>query len=203
VMMSTYAAFGWGPVLWGRVLFSFLVAAVIGWIFHIAKPQEILLPAIGAAHAAACQHHHGTPAPNPVPVGKRIQQALNTAGDDFLDMARYLIVGSVLAATMQTLVPQSALLAVGQGPVISVVVMQVLAFVLSVCSTVDAFLALAFSGLFTTGSLITFLTFGPMVDIKSSLMFLSVFQRRVVLYLILLPLALTLLIGVFWNLNVG
>jgi hypothetical protein len=204
VMVSTYAAFGWGPVLWGRVAFSFLIAAVIGLIFHIARPQEILQPSISAAHAASCHADHHAPAtPGAAQWGERIQRSLNTAGDDFLDMARYLIIGSILAAAMQTVVPQSALLQIGQGPVLSVLAMQALAFVLSVCSTVDAFLALAFSSTFTTGALISFLTFGPMVDIKSSLMFLGVFQRRIVFYLIVLPFLLTLLIGIFWNLNVG
>ncbi|MEZ4615491.1 MAG: permease [Caldilineaceae bacterium] len=204
VILSTYAAFGWGPVLWGRLGFSALVAVIVGAIFHIARPSEILLPHISHSHSQACEHHHhhtGTTAKAALPV--RIQQALTTAGDDFLDMARYLIIGSLLAATMQTVISQSALLAIGQGNITSVLAMQTLAFVLSVCSTVDAFLALAFSGLFTTGSIITFLTFGPMVDIKSALMFLGVFQRRVVLYLIILPLLLTLLIGIFWNLNLG
>ncbi len=204
VMISTYAAFGWGPVLWGRVGFSFLVAAIIGLIFHLAQPREILLPQVNAAHDVACQHNHQAEPGKPQQgLGTRFQQALMTAGDDFLDMARYLILGSLLAAAMQTLVPQTALLAIGQGPVLSVLGMQALAFVLSVCSTVDAFLALAFSSAFTTGSIISFLTFGPMVDIKSSLMFLGVFQRRIVLYLIVLPFLLTLLIGIFWNLNIG
>jgi uncharacterized membrane protein YraQ (UPF0718 family) len=203
VMLSTYAAFGWGPLLWARVIFSFVIAAIIGLVFHFAKSQEILLPQVHAAHAAACHMHDQPVAAATTPLGKRIQKALNTAGDDFLDIVRYLIIGSILAASMQTLVPQSALLAIGRGSVLSVLAMQALAFVLSVCSTVDAFLALAFTGSFTTGSILTFLTFGPMVDIKSSLMFMGVFQRRVVLYLILLPLVLTLLLGVFWNLNVG
>lgn len=197
VMISTYAAFGWGPVLWGRVAFSFLVAALVGLLFHLAQPREVLLPTVHYH-----DHHHHASAPTQR-LGARIQTALMTAGDDFLDMARYLIIGSILAATMQTLVPQTILLAIGQGPVLSVLAMQALAFVLSVCSTVDAFLALAFSGAFSTGSLISFLTFGPMVDIKSSLMFLGIFQRRVVLYLIVLPFLLTLLIGIFWNLNIG
>ncbi|MCE7984338.1 MAG: permease [Caldilinea sp. CFX5] len=197
VMISTYAAFGWGPVLWGRIAFSFLVAAIVGLLFHLAQPREVLLPGV-QYH----DHHHHPVAPNQR-LGARIQNALMTAGDDFLDMARYLIIGTILAASMQTLVPQTTLLAVGQGPVLSVLAMQALAFVLSVCSTVDAFLALAFSGVFSTGSIISFLTFGPMVDIKSSLMFLGIFQRRVVLYLIVLPFLLTLLIGIFWNLNVG
>ena len=223
VIFSTFAAFGWGPVLWGRVVFSVLVAFVVGLIFHLARPREILLPQTLGARGGGDQgggdqgggdqgggdqgggdqggdHEHGHAHPDPRP---RIWQALALAGDDFLDMGRYLIVGALLAAAMQTLVPQSTLLAVGQGPVISVFVMMVVAFVLSVCSTVDAFIALAFSSAFTTGSLLGFLVFGPMVDIKSSLLFLGVFRRRTVLYLILLPLALVAVIGVFWNVQVG
>jgi uncharacterized protein len=203
VILSTQAAFGWGAILVGRVLISVLVATVIALLFHLAKPRQILLPQVNTAHHAAHEHHHHHHVEAKQPIALRARQALNTAGDDFLDMSRYLIIGSMLAATMQTVVPQSALLAVGQGSIISVLVMQALAFVLSVCSTVDAFLALAFSGAFTTGSILAFLTFGPMVDIKSSLMFLGVFQRRIVLYLILLPFLLTLFAGIFWNLNIG
>jgi hypothetical protein len=42
-----------------------------------------------------------------------------------------------------------------------------------------------------------------MVDIKSSLMFLGVFRRAVVVRLILLPFILSLLMGVTWNLLMG
>ncbi len=205
VILSTYSAFGWGPIFVGRIVFSFLIAVVVGLIFSRAKPEEVLLPAVCQAHHDACchVHDHDHHEHAPAPLGRRFAQAFTLAGDDFLDMARYLIAGSMLAAAMQTLVPQSALLAVGQGPVISVVVLQALAFVLSVCSTVDAFLALAFAGTFTTGAVVAFLVFGPMVDIKSSLMFLGVFQRRAVAYLIVLPLVLSLLMGVWWNLNLG
>ena len=194
VIVSTYAAFGATPVFWGRLVVSLLVAVTVGVIFAAAQAREVLLPNV----AAMCGCSHAAPAD--LPVGVRTRQALNTAGDDFLDMARYLIVGSMLAAAMQTLVPQALLLSVGQGPVVSVLVMQALAFVLSICSTVDAFLALAFAGTFTTGSIVAFLTFGPMVDIKSALMFLGVFRRRIVVYLIVLPLLLTMFIGILWNL---
>lgn len=212
VILSTYSAFGWGPIFVGRIVFSFLIAVVVGLLFSRARPEEVLLPALYQSHHDACCHVHDHGADHDhahdhhrpqAPFTQRVGQALNLAGDDFLDMVRYLIAGSMLAAAMQTLVQQSTLLAVGQGPVISVVVMQALAFILSVCSTVDAFLALAFAGTFTTGSVVAFLVFGPMVDIKSSLMFLGVFQRRVVAYLILLPLVLSLLMGIWWNLNLG
>jgi uncharacterized membrane protein YraQ (UPF0718 family) len=39
-----------------------------------------------------------------------------------------------------------------------------------------------------------------MVDIKSTLMFLGVFRRRSVAYLVLLPLLVNVLIGMFINL---
>ncbi len=216
VIFSTYAAFGWGPVLWGRVAFSMLVAFSVGLIFHLARPREILLPETLASsrprddHEDCDNHEHGHDHGHDHEhdhehSGSRpgIWQALVMAGDDFLDMGRYLIVGAMLAAIMQTVVPQSTLLTIGQGPIISVFVMMALAYILSVCSTVDAFIALAFSNAFTTGSLFGFLVFGPMVDIKSSLLFMGVFRRRTVLYLILLPLALVAVIGVFWNVQVG
>jgi len=202
VIISTYAAFGWGPVLLGRVGITVLIAFAVGLLFHQAKPGDILLPNVLRAHQTAPTRH----APARVSAGAqsgRVWSAFHTAGDDFLDMARYLIAGSMLAAAMQTLVPRELLLSIGQGPVVSVIAMQILAFVLSVCSTVDAFLALAFTGTFTTGSILAFLTFGPMVDIKSSLMFLGVFQKRTVVYLIVLPFLMSLFIGLFWNLNIG
>jgi uncharacterized membrane protein YraQ (UPF0718 family) len=198
VIASTYSAFGWGPILLGRLGFTLLVAFGVGFLFHFARPEEVLLPE--SANESVEPHTHlEDPPEGPT---QRIAEALSDAGDDFLDMVRYLILGSMLAAAMQTLVPQSVLLAIGKGPLTSVLALMALAFVLSVCSTVDAFLALTFVNTFTGGAILGFLVFGPMVDIKTSLMFLRVFRRRTVVYLILLPLMMTMLIAVFVNLNV-
>jgi uncharacterized membrane protein YraQ (UPF0718 family) len=215
VLVSTYVAFGFGTVLIGRFVITIVVATAVGLVFAFTgRPQEVLrssalAPVAGGSGEIPPQplNIQGEVIPlyaktqrKPLMIGLR--DALTTAGDEFFEMGRYLIIGSLLAATMQTLVSQDVLLALGKGPVISVIVMQLLAFVLSVCSTVDAFLALAFTGTFTTGSILAFLTFGPMVDIKSTLMFAGVYRRRIVLYLILLPLLMTMLIGIWLNLNV-
>jgi hypothetical protein len=201
VFASTAIAFGVGPVLIGRFAITALVAIGIGLVFALrANPLEVLrpqalMPVRGGSGAAS------TIAPPRQSLRHGLLEALRLGGDEFFEMGRYLIIGSLLAAAMQTLVSQEALLSLGRGPIISVIAMQGLAFVLSVCSTVDAFLALAFAGAFTTGSLLSFLTFGPMVDIKSMLMFLGVFERKTVFYLILLPLLMTMLIGIWINLN--
>lgn len=203
VLVSTYVAFGFGPVLIGRFMFTIIVAIGAGLVFALgARPQDVLqprsmMPVMGGSGDMPPLHFVQRKT-----LAMGISDALRSANNEFFEMGRFLIIGSLLAAAMQTLVTQDVLLALGRGPIVSVVVMQVMAFVLSVCSTVDAFLALSFIGTFTTGSIITFLTFGPMVDIKSTLMFLGVFQKRTVLYLVLLPLLMTLLIGVWLNLNV-
>lgn len=203
VLVSTYVAFGAGPLLIGRFALTIAVAIGTGLVFALgARPQDVLqprslLPARGGSGPVVRQ-----------PIARKalvpgMMDALRSAEREFFEMGRYLIIGTALAAAMQTLVSQEVLLTLGRGPIVSVLVMQALAFLLSVCSTVDAFLALAFVGTFTTGSILTFLTFGPMVDIKSTLMFLGVFKRRTVLYLILLPLLMTLLAGIWLNLNVA
>lgn len=196
VLASTYVAFGFGPVLIGRYLLTFIIAFVIGLIFHYAQPEEVLLPAQDAKLGLPASAY----TPSLAQPQSRVWTAVISAADDFLDMGRYLIVGTLLAAAMQTFVSQAVLLQLGSGPVISVLAMMILGFVLSICSTVDAFLALSFVGTFTPGAIISFLVFGPMVDIKSALMFLGVFRRRTVFYLILLPMLLTLLATLFINL---
>jgi uncharacterized membrane protein YraQ (UPF0718 family) len=100
---------------------------------------------------------------------------------------------------MQIFIPQSVMLSVGQGPLISVIVLVGLAILLSICSTVDAFIALGFVGTFSAGAILAFLVLGPMVDIKSVLMYGHVFRPRPVLYLILIPLLVSILSGLLVN----
>lgn len=205
VIASTYAAFGWGPVLLGRVAFTLLIAVGVSLIFGLAPyPLRLLRfsawPAVTGSSSPALSGEATILRP---PLSARMTHVLTVAAEEFFEMGRYLVLGSLLAAGMQALVPQPALLDIGGGALSSVVAMLALAFVLSVCSTVDAFLALAFVNTFTSGSILGFLVFGPMVDVKSVLMFLGVFRRRVALYLVLLPLMMSLFMAVYLNLNAG
>ncbi|MFO7537783.1 MAG: permease [Chloroflexota bacterium] len=208
VLLSTVAVFGWGPVVYGRFAFTIIIATIIGLVFTVARPRDVLIPEsvtmpdLQLQAAAGMANLPTMPQASSSTAG-RLWDAVGIAGDDFIDMVRFLILGCMLAATMQTFLPQAVLLQLGEGPVVSVVVMMVLAFILSVCSTVDAFLALSFAGTFTVGSILAFLTFGPMVDTKSALMFLGVFRRRTVAYLLGLSFMLMLVIGVFINLFVN
>jgi len=194
VMFSTAAAFGWGPMLLWRVGLSLLIAVMVGLIFGMEDdPANVLQP------VSLSMHEHTYTAYENLVFGRKIQQALLICADEFFEMGRYLILGAMLAAGLQTFIPQSSLLAIGSGPIFSVIVMLALAIILSICSTVDAFVALSFVGTFSFGSILSFLVFGPMVDIKSTLMYLQVFRRKPVAYLILIPFLSSLLAGIAFN----
>lgn len=205
VIASTGAAFGFGRMLAARLGLTLIVAVATAAVFRAARRSDVL-PAGGSAedgdqHGADHDHGHGHdhdhehgrggPAPRGRRAGAFAVDALLHGAADLFDMGRYLVIGCVLAALLQTVMPQSVLLEVGSGAVGSVTTMLGLGYLLSVCSSVDAFLALAFTNTFAPASILAFLVFGPMVDVKSTLLFLSVFRPGAVVYLIALPLVFT------------
>lgn len=133
------------------------------------------------SHTHNNDHDHDHPVPTTI-VG-RIFGVLGHASDEFFDMGKYLLFGAIITAVIQTLVNRDSLVSIGQGEITSHLFMMALGFVLSLCSTSDAFVASSFTTTFSTGSLLTFLVFGPMLDIKSLLMLLSAFRTRFVLAL--------------------
>lgn len=210
VFASTLTAFGAGRMLLARFALSFIIAAAIALLFGAARAEQVLRgePRAGGHQHQHAGHHHGHdhehgPEAAAGSLASRARAAVSAAADDLFDVGRYLVAGSLLAAALQALVPQQAILEVGSGAVSSVLVLSLLAFVISVCSTVDAFVALSFVGTFTPASILAFLVFGPMVDIKSSLMFSSIFRPRVVVYLILLPFSATLVASLLLGTQVG
>ena len=195
VILSTATAFGWGRMLLWRLGLSLLMAVSVGLAFSIEKDSANILRApIFKMELPVLDHHSANET-----FLKKIWRALLISADEFFEMGRYLVLGASLAAILQTFISQTSLLAVGSGPILSVLIMLTLAVLLSICSTVNSFIALGFLGTFSFGSVLSFLVFGPMVDIKSILMFLQVFRRKTVFYLVLLPLLMSFLAGLAFN----
>ena len=63
--------------------------------------------------------------------------------------------------------------------------------------------ALAYAGTFTDGSLMAFLVFGPMIDIKSLLLMLTVFSAKTVALVAVVVTELVFLLGLVLNYWVG
>jgi len=116
---------------------------------------------------------------------------INNVQYELRELGGILILGSAIAASIQVFVPREIILNLGQGTITSIVAMMILAAVVSICSTVDSFFILSFASTFTTASLVAFLVFGPMIDIKSIGLMLSIFKPRMILYLTAIAAQLT------------
>lgn len=150
VIVATFVAFPGTPqVAVARFGAGLLAAVAVGLVWtRVRRPVRSLHPAAPTA-----------------PTGQRWRVARETAAHDFLHAGGYLVLGGALAATLQVVVPRSALDAVAGHPVLSVAALAVLAVVLSICSEADAFVAAGLSQFSLTARLV-FLTVGPMVDVK-------------------------------------
>ena len=177
VLFSTFIAFGnkWDVVFYrgGVAIAGSLIAGLI--ISYQFKGNQLI------ENGTRGHHHHAHVNQSFL---QKLGGTLRHAVDEFFSVGKYLIIGAFVAAAMQTYIKTSTLLAIGQNDVSSSLVMMGLSFVLSLCSEVDAFIASSFSSTFSLGSLIAFLVFGAMVDIKNLLMMLGIFKKRFVFVLI-------------------
>lgn len=137
------------------------------------------------------------------PLSYKLGLLLENTVLELRELGGVLVLGSAIAAIIQVFVPRELILSLGQSPVTSILAMMLLAAVVSICSTVDSFFALSFASTFTTGSLLAFLVFGPMIDLKGIGLMLSIFKARAVLYLFALAAQLTFLLTLFVNLYIS
>ncbi len=229
VIWSTWVAFQDQPELvWLRVVFSLIIATIIGCVFGY---QTDVRPLLQTALARQVYSVDTPTSPSLLQSGSYIlggdssqtkslaseaykqfkrfrksnstqKQPLNSKLDLFLnntiqelrELGGMLVVGSAIAACIQVFVPREIVLNLGQGSISSIMAMMLLAGLVSICSTVDAFFALSFATTFTSASLLAFLVFGPMIDLKSVGLLLSVFQPKIVTYLFVLAAQLTFIL---------
>lgn len=133
----------------------------------------------------------------------RLNQLLDNTLAEMRELGAILVMGSAIAAGIQVWVPRDIILGLGQGQVSSILAMMILAAIVSICSTVDAFFALSFAATFTSGSLLAFLVFGPTIDLKAIGLILTIFQKRAVIYMFLITALLTFLTCLFINFQIG
>lgn len=180
VYAATYAAFRTRPEMaYGRMGLAFAVAVLAGLFIYLLADSHPLKRRVEDLAGAA-------PEETKLTWSSWTEHLLN----EFFEMAKYLLFGALIASSLQVLVSRSALVAIGSESVSAYPFMMGLAYVLSLCSTSDAFVAASFNNIFAKGPLLAFMVLGPMLDFKSTLMLLSAFKIRFVLLLMVLLLVL-------------
>ncbi|QHT61091.1 permease [Paenibacillus lycopersici] len=194
VYSATFNAFRTRPeMLYGRIGVAMTVGIATGLFVHfVVKGNQLKIRPESLYADMAKQNRTTADTSFHIHKRGRMFAVLNHAGGELFDMGGYLIFGAVVTAAIQSLLPRAELVGIAQTDVGSHLFMMGFAFVLSLCSTSDAFVASSFAGTFSAGSLIAFLVFGPMMNVKGILMLLTTFKTRFVMLLIVLVAAIVL-----------
>ncbi len=222
VILSTSLAFPFAPhMVWWRIGLGYVIAVIAAVTVGVLvrRPEIIMVrPAAGGSDTAcACGYEHAEDGGHGCghdhaghdhaghdharePLSRKIYRMFSHASDEFFSVGRYFILGAFVAGLAQSLISRPVLESVGRGPIVSVLVMVVFAYVICICSEADAFVAATFASTFSPGALLAFMVFGPMADLKNTLMQLSVFRRRFVVTFNLMLAALNLAAGILVNL---
>lgn len=166
VLVSTAVAFGGRVDMVGaRFLASLLTAMVIGWIYLGASRR---FPALKPPSLRDRLHHHDG--------DSRWQRFVAAAWHDFLPAAAFLVLGAMIAAAINVLVPVRYVDAVAGNPLLAVAALTLFAFVIALCSEADAFVAVSLTAFSDTAKLV-FLVVGPAMDLKLAAMEAGQFGR--------------------------
>jgi uncharacterized protein len=212
--LSTWKAFqGQGAAMMtsSRLLLGFMIAVAVGLIVSKlplvfvlkAKLLESLEKEKETHHhhdhdSSCCGHDHHS---HHEPAGdQRLVAALRSAMKDFVDVAVYFSIGVSITALFNTGIAPGAqwLDSLAKNPTAAPAALMVLAFILSLCSTSDAFIAATLDK-FSWGAKLAFLTFGPMMDVKLLFLYQTVLRKR---FIVMLALGLFVAIGgisIFWQ----
>jgi uncharacterized protein len=222
VFFTTAAGFGFNySIAWARLALTFVVAVGVGilalFAFGDAKIDELVtadLPHLHDLHVelasyqpmrvkgkSRAKYKRAKPVPLP-PWLAAITPIVADAGEQLLDLGRFLVVGALIAAAVQTFVPQAPLLTIGHGIVTSTLALMLLASILSLCSISDAPVAFSFLGTFAPGAVFAFMMFGQIIDMKNGAMLLATFRRKVVIFFVVASGLLVLALGALVNLGV-
>lgn len=143
----------------------------------------------GCGHA----HHH---APTDARFIDKLLAALHHAADDFLGVGHYLIIGAFIAALAQTYIDRNIFIQLAGMPVVSILLMMILAILLNLCSEADAFIASSFRSVMPMSAQMAFMLIGPMFDLKLLLMYQTLFKKRAIVVLASLIFVIVLIVAV-------
>lgn len=190
-IVTTAQAFGWDSgILASRVLGGFFIANLVGWIYsRHPRPQDLLTTRFQETCSLADRHG----------AAGRVQRSVRMFSQETRAMMPALFIGAGMAGLIQVAVSREVLVTLGGNPVWSVLALMLLAFVVAICSNVDAFFILSFGATFMPGGIVAFLVFGPMIDVKMLALMRTTFTAKTLLQLSLLVALCAAVLGLAIN----
>jgi uncharacterized protein len=198
-VISTYIAFkGTGyPLFLLRFGFGLAAAFVIALVVEIVSKDRPWIDIDDAprrftrVEAEAFPTAPRLPASSAKPrasVASKAREVLEHASYDFLDSARYLIAGISIAALARAFVPTGAILRSLGKPLTATGTGLGSAYILSLCSSADAFVARSLFAPASYFAVLAFLVLGPMIDLKNTVLLSRFVKPRLLVAFVALAL---------------
>ena len=195
VLLSTYNAFYKNnpEIFWYRLLFGIVIALIIGIIMGIVfgKKEVIKNSLLEEDDECFCHHHDdkievigGECHHHKHTLKNDVIEICHHTANDLFEVVKYLMFGALLASLTQVLLPRNILLLFNDNPVLSIIVLMLFAYLVSLCSTSDSFVGKSLLSIFNESSIIAYLLLGPMIDIKNTIVLLGNYKKKFVWTLI-------------------
>ncbi|MCM8817880.1 MAG: permease [Candidatus Omnitrophica bacterium] len=181
-LFSTYLAFSSFKMVLGRFLVAFICSVFIGILIAPKNKDEIL-----KEYEDEDNHNENF---------SKIDEIFFHSENDFLIMGKYLIIGATLASLFSTFIPREVFLTIGRNKILSILSMQILSIILSLCSYADAFVANSFTYL-PDMSKIIFMISGPMMSISLIIVYFAAFKEKFVKKLLISVFLTLFILGIF------
>lgn len=181
--IATKEAFRSAPwMLPARMLGGFFTALLIGEVIGRIKGGALRSDFISTCKKSNLQK-------------ERYKKFTIQFAEEFLGMFKLLAMGGAIASLTQLIINQNTFSDISNNYIVGVGIMLVVGFIISICSSVDAFFALGYAGTFRYGALLAFLIAGPMVDIKLLAMLKNTYAQKALYVLVASVATLSLIIG--------
>ncbi|MDV4149661.1 permease [Clostridium sp. AL.422] len=182
VISSTYYAFNDINIVLIRVFGGIISAIIIGLLIELLTSKKEQVVNIKNDYKNICDC--GCETTDYFYNKSKLRLCLEHSNKEFLNIFRYYIFGSFLSSLFIVLVKETFIESYSEGVIVPIVIMMILAFLLSLCSEADAFIAKGFLNYFGVPAISAFLILGPMLDLKNSIIMLSYFKKTFAIKLI-------------------
>ncbi|WP_300765710.1 permease [uncultured Bifidobacterium sp.] len=174
-LVSTWYAFPHNHMMVAaRAGLGLATALAAGYAMAILPPGGLPLRENDpTASASSCTH---TPPKNPEAT---VVTYLRHIHDDFLTLMPLVLIGVAIATVVRVSLgdnPASGLSAT--TTIVAMLAMMAFAYLGSICSSTDAVIAASLASVIPAPALLAFLVFGPMMDVKNTLMLMSACTGR-------------------------
>ncbi len=180
ILSTLYAFPGQPQYALYRIGFGILISLIAGSVLSLTHQNSSLV--LSGGSVATCSCGSGGCVPRHSGKAGKLEAVFMTAGQEFLGMGRYIIVGSLLCAVLQQAVPAS-LFQSTSAAVVPIFLMLLAAFFMSVCSTSNAFIGRSFLNVFPPVAVLAFVVMGPMLDLSNLFMLSASFRKKFVVRL--------------------